>query len=742
MTHVTIPPKHMIRRSVLASTSTLHPLIVSNIADATLPLEFRSLLRRAARPSVNDHDVFADLQPAEFPPGDVGPDARCALTPLDPERHCHFNRAAFLACFPQDEFSTGAYLANMATFGANTACAPPTTTRVHRNHGSYFAHRAACNEMFHLEAAQGRVRRLPGPPPGHFHSSPLAVLVKTSGKLRIINDASYGVDAPNARIDLAEFPRIHLPSTEQWGRILHCMRTLTPDAAPLAPVMSPPRPLPDTPAISRAAITSALTERPPDSPTARGSSHSDDSHHGAATGSFQRHDSGTTPPSPTDVHQWKVDATSAYRWVATLPCLAANSIFVLHEGEHGQQRTFWCDMQLSMGVSSAVALYTLYAQTCATWVRLAGHPCFQYIDDGCGASARGQDTANAAFALAQALQLVCHVGISKAKLEPASPDPVTILGVSMDPNRGACTLPDAGWAKLSASLATWLHRGTASLRDFEQLAGRLCWASRVVRGLRSCYLHLANNWRARRRRLAHRVGLTKRLRVPPSVLANLAVVAKVAAMRLVGPLTWPTPAMATITCSTDAATNSTGGAGGWCSSFGGLYISQRWPESVRRSVAGKTHITCLESLAACALLTAVAARAEPGSVIRLLSDNTAACAVVSKHGSGAGALQPVARSLVMTMVQRRVFLVSEHRPGSSDAMQLADHLSRHCNTSPPHPLVAGYHQVTVTEAQWLRWLPSRRASLSTPGHPPHRHQTPPPSAIGTGSAAASTASGS
>ena len=70
------------------------------------------------------------------------------------------------------------------------------------------------------------------------------------------------------------------------------------------------------------------------------------------------------------------------------------------------------------------------------------------------------------------------------KVEPPVQN-ITFLGVEIDVKKRTLALPEDRLANLRCLLYTWLSKKKASKKAIQKLAGKLCWASRVILGGRT-----------------------------------------------------------------------------------------------------------------------------------------------------------------------------------------------------------------------------------------------------------------
>lgn len=629
-------------------TCSMHPAVRDMIADTRLIVPLRIALRHFARRTVINHPLLKSSVPPDFrtvtPP--IPPLAKPLFAPFG------ISAQAVAALFTHQYFpQCHDTLMAMAVWGADSGVRLPwsvlSAPALAKNHASYERNAAAIGLLLREELGTGRIVRLSSRPLGF--SSPIAVIPKANGSYRVLSDRSFPhrtERSANAWTQSHCFPKLRLFTVGHWRKLVQQLRLL----------------------LGRGQLV-GLRESPTCAPLARDS-----------------------PLVPTP---WvaKVDVSKAFRSIPICPALWRSCVFSWVQ--HGT-RVWAYDAAIAMGSTQSCLLYQSVSSACARVVQLAGYLAASYVDDTL-CLGHSEAACLGAYLLTRlvllALQLKCNV----RKSPPPSSDPVVVLGVEVDARLGSATLPTAGWVKVAASLRVWLVSKRASLQQWQQLHGQLTWLTQTHRSLCPLLYHFRAALRWRLQRFASTPQI--RRRVPPRVLKDLALFAKVAKARPLAPLVHPSPHHAHCVLYTDAAVEGTCGSfGGYCDALK-LFISGEFPPEVMQHAP---HITALETCTAILMLSICATRMPAGSVLLVWSDATTAVSLINHLSSPSRHLQKCARAAVGVQLATSTHFVSSHIRGVDNTT--ADQLSRFCIP----PSVAHYTQIKPTTRDWLNLVYSSR----------------------------------
>ena len=188
---------------------------------------------------------------------------------------------------------------------------------------------------------------------------------------------------------------------------------------------------------------------------------------------------------------WKSDIADAYRLLPMSPFWQIKQINTVD----GQR---YVDRHMAFGSSASAGIFISF-NSLVTWIAkneigvpyLAG-----YMDDSSGCNLLGDtcfyepygiDMPRDQFRL---LTLWDSIGIPHKPHKQVSGSPLTIIGISADPNLMTLTLPDDAKRRLVSELQFWTSKppktssGSLKLKHWEQLAGWFNWALNVFPLLR------------------------------------------------------------------------------------------------------------------------------------------------------------------------------------------------------------------------------------------------------------------
>ena len=201
----------------------------------------------------------------------------------------------------------------------------------------------------------------------------------------------------------------------------------------------------------------------------------------------------------------KVDLSNAYRSVRIHPSnYSATGLKWVFQNETRPQ--FLVDTRLPFGASRSPYIFNALTQSVRRMMARRGFTnVVVYLDDFLIIE---PDLAACQRALKTLLHLLRQLGfhINYSKLEGPS-QVITFLGVEIDSNAMSLSLPQRKLSQLADQLTIFSSRTRATCNQLQSLAGKLAWASRVVRGGRT-FLRRILDTIPTVRRPSHKVKLT------------------------------------------------------------------------------------------------------------------------------------------------------------------------------------------------------------------------------------------
>lgn len=181
----------------------------------------------------------------------------------------------------------------------------------------------------------------------------------------------------------------------------------------------------------------------------------------------------------------KIDLKSAYRSVSTNS--QHHHLAGLQWKFKGHTEfTFLKDTRLPFGARLSVQAFHRLSKAIQRFMAKRGIKTIVYLDDFLVV---GNDREECLQAMNTLIKLLRDLGfyIAYSKLEGPT-QRLTFLGIEIDVRAGVLRLPQKKLSELHSLLSTFLLRTRASLRQLQHLAGRLVFASNIIKGGRS-FLH-------------------------------------------------------------------------------------------------------------------------------------------------------------------------------------------------------------------------------------------------------------
>ncbi len=175
----------------------------------------------------------------------------------------------------------------------------------------------------------------------------------------------------------------------------------------------------------------------------------------------------------------KIDLKSAYRSVGLHPSQFQFTGLKWHfEGDH--HPTYFFDRRLPFGARKSPGIFHRLTQAVRRMMRRRGYRIVAYLDDFLVIGKTQEECAEAFETL---LRLLRELGfcIAWGKIEGPRQS-LVFLGILIDTCSLVLRLPQEKVHSLRQLLASYGGRKRASLRQLQQLAGKLSWAATVVRG--------------------------------------------------------------------------------------------------------------------------------------------------------------------------------------------------------------------------------------------------------------------
>ena len=368
---------------------------------------------------------------------------------------------------------------------------------------------------------------------------------------------------------------------------------------------------------------------------------------------------------------YKLDLRRAYRQISICPS-SLNKVGFIWD------KHLFFDTVLSMGLRSAAHICQRVSNAFAFMMFNFGFSCLNYLDDFAGA----ENEQNATFAFLLLRELFRKSGIEEAADKASPPSQIMVfLGVLFNSNSMTMEITSERLVEIRSLINDWLVKEFASLKEIQQLLGKLNFVGACVRSSR-IFVNRILNWL----RDCYATSSVK-YKVPLEMKKDLVMWDELlSSYEGISLIDYGEFSQIDGVFSCDSCLTGSGGV------FGNSFFHKEFPDFV---LAQNLSISSLEMLTVVVCLK-VWSKNLAKKRIRIYCDNMATCIVINSGKARCKFLQSCLREICLISSLNEFQVVAVHL--NSEENRLADRLSRwHLDSEYVQDFLSLTSSVTMTE---------------------------------------------